>query len=206
LEWYIYAFGAAIFSAIAAVINKKILNYEHALEFVASRNIILLIITCSLIPYVNFSLSWWAYLSIFFVSILVSAGSLYYMKSIRHGEISSVTPIMNISPLFLVILSFLILREIPTPKQYFGVFLLILGMYSLEVGITNKGFIEPIKVFFKSKVIHKMIFAMVIFSVTATLDKLIIKDFMNWQTYAFFGVFFRAILLTSLESYQHGFK
>ncbi|MFC2134747.1 EamA family transporter [Bacteroidota bacterium] len=206
MEWYIYAFGAALFASIAALLNKKVLQHEHALEFTASRNVLILILSLGLVPFVNLVMPWYIYLALLFISILVFSGMLFYMKSIRHGEISTVAPMMNISPLFLLILAFLILKEVPTGKQYFGVFLLIIGAYSLQVGIADKGFIEPIRAFLKTKAIHNMIFAIAIFSLTATLDKLIISKYMDWVTYLFLMILFKTIISVALESYRNGYR
>jgi len=206
LEWFIYALLAAVFASIGGLINKKILFHEHVLEFTASRSLFFVFFALFLIPFVDFSISWKIYVLIYFVSLLVTGGIIYFLKSIRHGEVSSMTPLTNISPLFLLIIAYFVLGEAPTPKQYFGVFLLILGAYSLEVGITDRGFLEPIKVFLKSKIIHYMFFSLVIFSVTATFDKLIITNHTTFVTYLFLLTMFKSINFVSLEVYRFGFS
>jgi transporter family protein len=206
LEWFIYAFGSAIFIAIAHLLNKKVLKHEHALEFSASRGLLSLILALILIPFINFQIPIAAYFAVFFVAIMVGAGTIFFMKSIRHGDISNITPLTNISPLFLLIIAFFVLGEIPSKRQYIGVFLLLLGTYALEVGVNNKGFLEPIKIFFKSKVIHHMIFAMGIFSITATMDKLIVGSYVNQWTYLFLLMIFRSGFLIAVETYQNSFK
>ncbi|MBC8495487.1 EamA family transporter [archaeon] len=206
LDWYVYALLSAIFVGIVGIFNKKILNHEHALEFTASRGIFLGVFSLFLIPFVNFGISWKIYLLIYLISLIACVGLLFFMKSVRHGEVSVVAPLTNISPLFLVIIAFFVLNEIPTSKQYIGIFLLVVGAYSLEVGITNKGFIEPIKGFVKSKIVHHLLIALVIFSMTAVLDKMILDKYASIITYLFVFTIFKSINFIIIESYKHGFS
>ncbi len=206
MEWYFFAFVSAILVSIVSILNKKILTHEHALEFSASRGILVFILSLFLIPFVNFNMPWNIYLFIYLVSLMVSAGMIFYFKGMRHGDLSEVAPLMNISPLFLLIIAFFVLGENPTSKQYFGVFLLILGAYSLEVGVANKGFLEPIRMFLKSKVIHNLLFAMIIFSIGATFDKLIITKHTDFLTYFFLFSVFKTFNFIFLETYNNGFS
>jgi len=204
MEWFIYAFLAAISVSIVSTFNKKILFHEHVIEFGASRGIMLIFFSMFLIPFVTFKMPWQVYLFIYFVSLLLSTGIIYVMKSLKRGEVSSVIPLMNISPLFLLIIAFFVLGEKITPRQYFGVFLLILGTYALQIGVSNKGLLEPIKDFLKSKVIHYLMFSLVIFSITATFDKMIITKYTDHITYLFILTVFQAINFILLDLYKFG--
>ncbi len=201
-----FAFGSAIFGAIANIINKKILTHEHVQEFTATEGIVMTVLALILLPFVNLQQPWYVYLFIYFVSIMVAAGSIFYLKGLRHGEISTISPLMNLSPIFLLIISFVILSEVPTSKQYVGIFFLIFGAYALEVGITNRGFLEPVKRFLKSKITHFLIFAMVIFSITATFDKLIVTRYTNFITYLFLLTVFKSFNFIFLEVYKFGWR
>ncbi len=205
MEWAIYALMAAIAAAVSSIINKKILSHEHAIEFTASRGLILLMLCLFLIPFVNFELSWEIYLAVYFVSVLISAGMISFMKSIRHSEVSSIVPLMNISPLFLLAISYLVLGETVSTRQCVGVFILLLGTYVLEIGVTNKGFIEPIKEFLKSKAIRYIVFSMIIFSITATFDKLIVSNYTPFMTYLFLTMIFQSINYVLLDTIKFGF-
>jgi len=194
-----------VFTAVLSIFNKKILTHEHALEFSASRGVIMFFLCLFLIPFINLKLHWSVFILVYFTSLITTAGVLFYLKSLRHGEVSTIAPLMNMSPLFLLIIAFFILGEVPSPRQYFGVFLLVLGTYSLEVGVNNKGFFEPIRIFLKSKIIHFLFFAMIIFSITATLDKFIVSNYTNFLSYFFLLTIFKMINFVALETYQHGF-
>ncbi|NQU98320.1 DMT family transporter [Candidatus Woesearchaeota archaeon] len=206
MDWYIYILLSAVFIAFLNMVNKKILIHEHAMEFLSSRAPLVIIISLFLLPFVNFNIPLKVYVLIYTMSVLVSAGAIYLNKGLRHGEISTISPLTNISPVFLLIIAYFILGESPEAKQYFGVFLLILGAYSLEVGITNKGLLEPIKIFLKSKIIHYVIFSMVVFSITATFDKFIITNYTNFQTHFFLLMIFTSINYMLVDSYRFGYR
>ena len=192
--------------SIAKITGKKTMVHEHATEFMASRSVFIILFTLFLIPFVRFDYSWTVYVLIYFTSILVVAGGIYINKSLRHGEISVIGPLQNLSPVFLLVIAYFILGETPSLRQLFGIFLLMLGAYSLEVGITKKGFLEPIRVFFKSKIIHYLIFALVVFSFTATLDKFIVLNYADFLSYYFLLSLFKSVNYIALDVYRFGWK
>lgn len=206
MSWVVYVLLSALFIAVASIFNKKALFHEHALEFTASRGVFFIFFALFLIPFVDFNISWKIYLLIYFIATLVSIGSVYVNKSLRHGELSVISPLSNLSPFFLLIIAYFALGEVPTSKQYFGIFLLIFGTYWLEVGVTNKGFLEPIKIFAKSKIIHYLMISMIIFSVTATFDKFVITNYTTPLTYLFLLMIFKSINHIALESYRFGWR
>lgn len=206
MVWYLFALCSAIMFAVTGILNKKILLHEHALEFTASRSIILSMLALILVPWVDFSISFMVHAIIAITALIVVAGVLFYMKSIRHGEISIIAPLMNISPLFLIVIAFFVLGEMPSTMQLIGIGLLAVGVYSLEVGTHHNDYLAPIKEFLRSKVIHFLMFALIIFSITATLDKLIVTKHTDVFTYLFFFTLYKTLFYLTLQTYRHGFR
>ena len=205
LPWYVFAFLSAFFLGILSLVDKKILMHEHALEFLSGRAPLVFLISLVLIPFITIPSSS-TFLIIYFVSVIVTAGSIYFNKSIRHGEISLLSPMTNINPLFILVFAYLFLGEVPTMKQYSGIFLLVLGTYVLEVGVRNTGFLEPIAHFFKSKVIHNLILGLLAFSIASILDKKILGNGMDVITYLFFFFIFISLNFVLLDIYRFGVK
>lgn len=206
MDWVIFALISAICWAILQIVNKKILIHEHATEFMASRGPITIILVLFLIPFINLNIGWMAVFLSFITAVVISIGALFLNKGLRHGEISIVGPLTNISPLFLLLIAYLFLGEIPTKTQYAGVFLLVLGAYALEVGVSNCGFWKPLKMFFKSKVNLFVIIAMIAFSVSATMDKFIVTNFTDFITYVFLINIFTSINYITYDVYKYGQK
>ncbi|MFH1770902.1 MAG: DMT family transporter [archaeon] len=207
MDWIIFAFISAVCWGLMSIVNKKVLIHEHATEFTASRGPLIILLVLILIPFANFNFSLQGVLLTFVTAVTISIGGIFFNKSLRHGEISVVGPLTNTSPLFLLIIAYFILGEVPSKMQYIGVFLLVLGAYSLEVGVSNSGFLKPLRDFFKSKVNMFMMIAMIAFSVTATLDKFIV-GMLNVQFIAYFVLLnlFMSIIYILYDAYLYGTK
>ncbi len=203
--WIFLALGSAVFHALGSIANKKVMRHEHALEFGASTGLLSVLLVFAL-PFVDLGFSWQLYVAIYATSIIFCAGNLYYLKSLRHSQLSSAIPLMNISPIFLLVIAFLFLGEQPSGLDILGVFLLIVGTYVLQMATSGKHFLAPFKTLIKSKYALYMIFAMVIFSVTATMEKGIINSGVSALAILVVGRIFVGFNYVMLESFKYGFK
>ncbi len=59
-------------------------------------------------------------------------GLLPYLKAMRFEEISRVGPLWHFSPVFVLIISRIFLKEVLTPNQYAGFFLLVFGGFLIS--------------------------------------------------------------------------
>ena len=204
--WAAYAFAAAVFHAMGSIIGKKVLQHDHALEYGASQGIYLLLLVFVL-PFLNLAYDWRVFVALYVISVVLTAGNLYYLRSVRHSELSSCMPLMNISPLFLLVIAFVLLGETPDTLAVLGVFLLVMGTYLLQMGTAghHKGILAPFRTLLKSRYALYMIFAMLIFSFTATMQKAVV----NWGVDVFTIVvlvrLFMGINYVTFESAKHGF-
>lgn len=169
--WIILALGAAILHSAGTLINKNVMNHEHALEFGALKGTFGLLLFFAL-PFIDLNFSLGTYLSIFGVSIIITIGVLYHLKSTRHGDLSSIAPLLNLSPLFLLVIAFVLLGEQVSSLALAGVFLLVIGTYFLQIGASDsRNFLAPITSLYKSKYSSYMILVAILFSLSATLEK-----------------------------------
>lgn len=174
IPWYLFALGGALFVSLSEVIGKKVLMHEHALEFTTLRSVFVFISSFILLPFVRWELiTAPIFLIIFIASLLGTAGLLYRMKAVRHLEVSYVSPLMNISPIFLLVISFFLLGERVQPLQLVGILLTVTGTYLLQ-GHRHKGFFEPLLRMVRSAHVHHLIFALIALSFLQVLDKYIV--------------------------------
>lgn len=202
--WILYALGSAVFHALGSIFDKKVMRHEHALEYGATKGVFFLFLVFAL-PFVRLDFAWQTYAALYGITIIFCAGNLYYLKSLRHSQISSAIPLMNISPLFLLIIAFVLLGETPSGMDVFGVFLLIAGTYGLQLAHSGKSFLAPFRLLVKSKYALYMVFAMVVFSVTATLEKGIINNGFDALSLLVIGRLMIGFNYIVLESAKHGF-
>jgi len=177
--------GALTSNTLKDIIQKKLLKGLSARNFLFLRSFWILIILIIFIPFVNFSVSLEVFLLMFVVAVLATGG--YYLRNsaLKHLEISYVTPLFGISPLFVTLFAFLFLHEVPTLIELLGIIIICFGSYVLEIkkGI---GILGPWKRIFSSPYNLQAFGTVLIFGVTITLDRFILSNFVSVTTYLFF--------------------
>lgn len=174
MAWYTLAFISALLSAAAAILEKKSLFKIRALEFSFLVSIAGFLFS---IPFgANLSISVFSSLgfAVMVIKTAMNALSFYFiMLSLKNLDISNSLPLMELSPGFVAVLGALFLNEVPNGYQIIGILLLILGTYLINLK-RNGGFMEPMVLFFKSKGHNYILYALLLFTITSILDKIIV--------------------------------
>ena len=172
ITWFIYAILAALFISGRDIATKKALFKEHSLEFSTIAALFVLILSVPFFFFIDFSqLPLTPIIILFFTTILGATGLLLIAKSIKHMEISSVTPLFILSPAITSVLAFIFLGEILTFNQVSGIVLLLFGAYILE---TKNHLLEPLRIFKTSKYVWYTVLGLLIFGVTAVFDRVVL--------------------------------
>jgi len=179
IQWYLLALISAFFSAAAAIYEKKALFKEKAIGFSTLFAIFNLLLAIPFFFFINFELvTSSALLVLFFKSILGAAAFLCIMYAIKNLELSAALPLLVLTPGLVAIGAFFILGEALTPIEILGIFLLLVGTYTLQVKTKEKQkLLDPVKAFFKTKGYYYIITALILFTITSILDKAILKNF-----------------------------
>ncbi|WP_305043415.1 EamA family transporter [Geoalkalibacter sp.] len=98
--------------------------------------------------------------------------AVLYMKAIAEGELSLSVPLISFTPLFLLLTSPLLLREIPGKSGILGVLLIVAGAYLLNIGHWRRGWREPIRALLRARSARLMLAVALIWSVSANIDKI----------------------------------
>ena len=207
MEWYVYTLLSALSVSIYVLLSKKALNNNiHAMEFRTTLKTFEIPFLLLLIPFVNFNLTIREYSYITAIAVIAVIAGIFWAKGIKHSEISTVSPLKNISPLFLVILSFIFLGEVVTLRQGVGIFILLIGTYVLEVDHKISHLKDPIMKIIKSKAIHFIFLSMFLYSFSAVGDKFTISN-IDVITY-FFMVWIIMTIMSHIISaiFYGGFK
>ena len=130
--WILYALLSALFAALTAVFAKAGLKEVNSDLATAIRTVFILFITWGIVfikgnqDISGLSKSNWLFLGL--SAIATGFSWLFYYKALQLGNTSSVTAIDKGSLVFVILLSFLFLREPVTPKLLLGAGLMLAGM------------------------------------------------------------------------------
>ncbi|MBW2991891.1 EamA family transporter, partial [Candidatus Woesearchaeota archaeon] len=207
VQWYVFAFGAAIAYTIMTIIRKKALSKAHAMNYESVRTIFVVLLAIFLIPFIDFSFDKTYLLWVYAVSVLATAAILLASKALRHNEISLVAPLSNLRPAFVAIIAFIFLSETLGVKQIIGIIILFISAYILEADHHFSNVLEPIKHLAKSKYSLYYTFAVFLFAVTTIFHKYIFSTKLNNVfTYFFFIWIFIAVNFNIVHAVKYGLK
>ena len=141
MSWFVIAIIAHILSAVAFFIDKFILSKTAFRPVVYSFFVGTLGIWALLLIPFGFTIpTLWQVITALSAGWLFVLAILFFYKSIRKNEISTITPIIGGSvPVFTIILTYIFLGERLTSNQLIAFFLLVLGgLIMLWVKSNNK--------------------------------------------------------------------
>lgn len=122
----------------------------------------------------DFSFPFSFHLLIVIKSLLITLAWILVYEAYKNLDISIVSPLRNLSPIFLVILSFIFLGERITLINFFGILIIIFSAFLLEIqSVSQASFSSS---FFRSKYFLYIIIGLFCTSSSAVLDKVIMKE------------------------------
>lgn len=203
MDWIYFAFISAILSALAAILQKKVLFNFDALEFSFVLSICNAILVLFFIASINFTIIDPTGLLILYLKTFLGALAFWFvMLAIKNMEISSALPLMVLTPGLIAIFSYFLLGETIQYIEIIGMILLLIGTYILEIK-KNDNLINPFITFIKSDYHHYIIYAILLFTFSSIIDKLVLKNYkMLPVTFVFFQQIFLAINFTLLIIYK----
>lgn len=124
------------------------------------------------------------------------------IRALQISKLSVSLPMLSLTPLFLVILSYFMLKEMPTNAGFIGIMLIVAGAYIVNIK-NGKGFFEPFNSLFKIKGSFYVIIVAFVWSITSNLFKMgIIASnaiFFTVLVYLFISLMMMPILLINLN-------
>jgi drug/metabolite transporter (DMT)-like permease len=104
-------------------------------------------------------------------SILLIIPAYLLVKATQISDLSVSMPMLSLTPLFLIITSYLMRGELPTFYGVIGIFLIAAGAYTVNINHSSDGFLEPFKRLIKDKGPFYAIIVAFIWSITSNLFK-----------------------------------
>jgi len=203
LPWYAYALLSAVFAAAFFIVRKKGLEREQSLPFDSTRFLIQAGILLCLGPFLTFRFPLWLVGVIFLNSFVLIVAVRLMGKSLKHEAISSLAPLQNITPVLVLLLATVFLEETLASNQLFGIGLLIVGAYVLEVDRGFKDVLSPFRKLGRPFVLFFVV-AMVLLSVTATVEKFVLNVAASPLELLLYSWVFIAMNLNLIEAVKTG--
>jgi len=174
MTWFAIALLSAFLSAFAAITQKKVLFNLGALEFSFLLSVVNLLFSIPFFVFIDYGTINSFNLTILFIKSVIGVGAFFcVMLSLKNLEISNALPLLALTPGFIAVFAFIFLGESLKLQEVIGLAVLIIGTYLLESQKVKEIF-YPFSVFIKSKYHRFVILALLLFTASSILDKLLL--------------------------------
>jgi len=188
--WLPLGLGTALATAVADLLTKRffgdlspytmaLATWGFALPFLG--------VVALLLPVPRLSLTFW--LAIIAALPLEYLAALLYMQALKTSPLSLSIPFLALTPVFLILTSWLLLKEALTAMGWAGLGLIAAGSYLLGLGNRPLTWWEPLAALARDPGPRLMLVVAALYSLTAALGKLAILH----SSPAFFGVFYPSL-------------
>ena len=185
--WIIYSLLTAFFLATSDALTKRVLVSRDE-YFVAWARLMFclppLILSFLFLEIPSLDRTFW--IATFCALPLEILAIILYTKALKISPMSLTIPFLALTPLFLIVISYLVLGEKVSLYGGMGIMLMAVGGYALNLHKVKKDLLEPVKTILREKGSLMMIAVAFIFSLTSTLGKLAIEH----SSPVFFGSFY----------------
>lgn len=169
--WLIYAVLNPLIDASRNVFSKKASLNVDSLVVSWINNFIPFLLYLPAIFFIQLKFNQQFFISVIISGTINTAAAILYHRAISKGDISVVAPMLSFTPLFLIVISPIIVGEFPTSKGLIGIILIVVGSYLLNVNLKEKGILFPLKSLMKNKATRYMLIVAFIWSISANFDK-----------------------------------
>ena len=144
MQWFILALIASILWAVVVIVDKFILTHyiKDAVSYQVFLTLTMLPFLISLLPFTshNTNSSTPTILPVIIILLGVTMGLVYvlYNKALLIEEVSRVTPLFYLSPLFVLLFSFMFIGEGLSLRRYVGIGLMVFSAISVSVSLRGR--------------------------------------------------------------------
>lgn len=170
---YIYAILSALFESLKEVSSK--MGLKDMDEYMVTWAFGFFALPFLALPFIFLSIpsignQYW--IALIVDGIFNVIATVIQMKALKSSDLSLTVPLLAFTPLFLLIMSPLILGEFPTPLGVVGVIFIVIGSYVLNIQRKNKGYLAPFKAMVEEHGPKLMLIAAFLLSITSSIDKI----------------------------------
>jgi uncharacterized membrane protein len=197
MNWIIITLVSALFFAFSHILKKKILLNAEVLHMMIPTYIIGFLLMLPIIEIADCNISSRNLIMILTNAILAFAGSYLLNIAYKGCQISSVSPLLNINPLFIMALSHCTLGEIVNGMQLLGVLFILIGGYTA----TLEDIRDSLKPFtsLPGKYFLMVLLALVLWAFMPLIHKIVLREIRPLSYLFYFALFMcsiHVILLT----------
>ncbi len=176
MNWFPIALATALFASLSDAFTKAYLRPLGTVQMAVGRVIAPILFLMPLLFFQTWPQldgTFWKTLAVLLP--LETTALLLYMEALKVSPLSLTVPFLAFTPAFMIMTGYLILGEKLSLSGITGIFLIVVGSYSLHLRRISQGIFAPLKAIWTEKGSILMLLVAFIYAVTSVLGKLAIQ-------------------------------
>lgn len=171
--WFYFALYFAVWNAISLLIIKKLSRKIPELPLLFFSFLFtlpwmfLMVFVMTGFPKVDPAF----FVYMFIAAVLDIIGFTVFLKAIKLLPISLIGPLGSFGSVFTTIAAYLVIGELPTVMALWGILLIVIGSYLLNLKDVRNGIFVPFYELFRNKGMALVLFASMLWAITPILQK-----------------------------------
>ncbi len=173
MEWVILSLTSAFLLSTSDAFAKKAVEHENEYLVAWFRLLFtlpVLMITLLLVPWPKLDRDF--YLAFFIALPFELITVILYIKALKYSPLSLTMPLLALTPVFLIVVSFILLGEKVSFMGGAGIFFIAAGSYMLNTDGFKKNVIEPFRSIWRERGALFMIGVALLYSITSSMGKM----------------------------------
>ncbi len=195
--WIFLCVLSAVFFALNHLVSKEFSKRKATTEFLPLIYLFALVLLLPFISFIEPIQDFFTFFKIIVFSVSTSLGTFLLFYTYSRTDISTASPLLNLSPVFLVVTSFIILGESLSLPVYFAVFLIVLGGYLITLN-NCKDIFHPFTSIPK-KYFTLILLTIILYSISAPVAKMSLET-VGIYSFMFYTIFISCLLWFLIES------
>lgn len=185
MTWVLLAAGTAVFYALHGAWSKRVSTAAGSLVgawalFLFALPLLAVYLWVQGVPEVGSR--FWPVVAANWVLLL--GAMLLFFSALRAGDLGVTYPLLALTPLFVIPVEWVLLREVPGGWGVAGILLVVAGVYLLQFRERRRGPLAPLRALMESPGARRALGVAVIWSVSGTLDRVAVLE----SSPSFYGV------------------
>lgn len=171
--WVILAISSALIVSTLIYLSKKEIQRHESIEYATTLRFWMFILSFPFLFLMNYDFNIVAIVLMYIASWFNVFGYWFLFKSVKHMDLSLVSPFLNLEIVFVLTLAWWFYGESLSILSVFGLVLLVGGLMSLE--ISRKNFLRPIKLLFNDKYHSIVVLSALFYALFKVISRYVLK-------------------------------
>ena len=173
--WFFYALASALFASVRRTSEKQL---SHKLNhFTIGWTVQLAALPVLLLGLIAFGpifnpftlgMNFWVPTVLLWIGFY-PLNTFLYINAFKHGELSKILPLSSLGPVVSLFLGWLMLRQAPSSIATIGIFVIVVGIYVLN--LKGRYLHNPLQIFTADKANLYTFFGLIMVAIAGVLDK-----------------------------------